>query len=42
MRDSIVAAGIAPARVVLDKPLQAEANLSGEDPAARRVEVTVK
>jgi photosynthetic reaction center cytochrome c subunit len=42
VRDSIVAAGIAPARVVLDKPLQAEANLSGEDPAARRVEVTVR
>jgi photosynthetic reaction center cytochrome c subunit len=42
VRDSIVASGISPARVVLDKPLQAEANLSGEDPAARRVEVTVK
>jgi photosynthetic reaction center cytochrome c subunit len=42
VRDSIVAAGIAPTRVQLDKPLQAEANLSGEDPAARRVEVTVK
>jgi photosynthetic reaction center cytochrome c subunit len=42
VRDSIIGAGIAPARVVLDKPLQAEANLSGEDPAARRVEVTVK
>ena len=42
VRDAIVAGGIAPARVALDKPLQAEANLSGEDPAARRVEVTVK
>jgi photosynthetic reaction center cytochrome c subunit len=42
VRESIVAAGIAPTRVVLDKPLQAEANLSGEDPAARRVEVTVR
>jgi photosynthetic reaction center cytochrome c subunit len=42
VRDSIVAAGIAPTRVALDKPLQAEANLSGEDPAARRVEVSVK
>ncbi len=42
VRESIVAAGIAPTRVVLDKPLQAEANLSGEDPAARRVEVTIK
>ncbi len=42
VRDALVAAGIAPARVVLDKPLQAEANLAGEDPAARRVEVIVK
>jgi photosynthetic reaction center cytochrome c subunit len=42
VRDSLLAAGIAPARVKLDKPLQAEANLVGEDPAARRVEVTVR
>jgi photosynthetic reaction center cytochrome c subunit len=42
VRDSIVSAGIASTRVVLDKPLQAEANLAGEDPAARRVEVTVR
>ncbi|HYN61772.1 MAG TPA: photosynthetic reaction center cytochrome PufC [Rubrivivax sp.] len=42
VRDSLVAAGIATQRVVLEKPLQAEANLAGEDPAARRVEVTVK
>jgi photosynthetic reaction center cytochrome c subunit len=42
VRDAMVASGIAPARVVLDKPLQTEANISGEDPAARRVEVTVK
>jgi photosynthetic reaction center cytochrome c subunit len=42
VRDALVAAGIAPARVVLDKPLQTEANVSGEDPAARRVEVRVQ
>jgi len=42
VRESLVAAGISPNRVVLEKPLQAEANLAGEDPAARRVEVTVK
>ena len=42
VRDAIVAAGISPARVVLDKPLQTEANLAGEDPAARRVEVTLQ
>jgi photosynthetic reaction center cytochrome c subunit len=42
VRDALVAAGIAEARVKLEKPLQAEANLAGEDPAARRVEVAVK
>ena len=42
VRDALVAAGIPEARVKLQKPVQAEANLSGEDPAARRVEVTVK
>ncbi len=42
VRDSLLAAGVPEARVQLSKPLQAEANLQGEDPAARRVEVTVK
>jgi photosynthetic reaction center cytochrome c subunit len=42
VRDSLLAAGVVPERVVLEKPLSAEANLAGEDPAARRVEVTVK
>jgi photosynthetic reaction center cytochrome c subunit len=42
VRDSLLAAGIPQARVKLDKPLQAEANLSGEDPSARRVEITLK
>jgi len=42
VRDSLLAAGVAPGRVVLEKPLQAEANLAVEDPAARRVEVSVK
>ena len=42
VRDSLLAAGIAAERVVLEKPLSAEANLVGEDPAARRVEVSVK
>ncbi len=42
VRDALLAAGIAEQRVVLDKPLQAEANIAGEDPVARRVEVTVK
>jgi photosynthetic reaction center cytochrome c subunit len=39
VRDALKAAGIAPERVMLDKPPVAEANLSGEDPKARRVEV---
>jgi photosynthetic reaction center cytochrome c subunit len=42
VRDALLAAGIAENRVVLEKPLQAEANLSGEDPASRKVEVAVK
>lgn len=42
VRDSLLAAGVKEDRVVLEKPLSAEANLAGEDPAARRVEVTLK
>jgi photosynthetic reaction center cytochrome c subunit len=42
VRDSLLAAGIAEARVVLDKPQQTEANVAGEDPTARRVELSVK
>jgi photosynthetic reaction center cytochrome c subunit len=42
VRDALASAGIPPDRMVLEKPLSAEANLAGEDPAARRVEVTVK
>ena len=42
VRDSLLAAGVPADRVVLEKPLSAEANLAGEDPAARRVEVSVK
>jgi photosynthetic reaction center cytochrome c subunit len=42
VRDALLAAGIAESRVKLDKPQQTEANVAGEDPVARRVEVTVK
>jgi photosynthetic reaction center cytochrome c subunit len=42
VRDKLAAAGVPAARLVLAKPLQTEANISGEDPAARRVEVTVR
>jgi len=42
VRDALAAGGVAPTRVVLEKPQQTEANVSGEDPNARRVEVTVR
>ena len=42
VRDSLVAAGIAVDRIVLEKPQQTQANVAGEDPTARRVEVSVK
>ena len=42
VRDAIKAAGIDPERVVLQKPIQTEANAAGEDPTARRVEIAVK
>ncbi|MBN9205510.1 photosynthetic reaction center cytochrome PufC [Methylibium petroleiphilum] len=42
VRDALKAAGIAEDRIVLEKPQSAEANLSGEDPAARRVEVALR
>jgi photosynthetic reaction center cytochrome c subunit len=41
VRDSLLAAGIAESRVVLAKPLEVQANVAGEDAAARRVEVTL-
>ncbi len=42
VRDGLIAAGIAADRVVLEKPMQTEANISGEDPRARRVDVAVR
>ena len=42
VRDAVQAAGIAEDRVVLEKPQSAEANLAGEDPKARRVELAVR
>lgn len=42
VRDALKSAGIDEGRVVLEKPVSAEANLSGESPQARRVEVAVK
>ncbi len=41
VRDFMAKAGIGEDRLVLDKPLQTEANISGEDPVARRVEIKV-
>ena len=42
IRDALLAGGVAQSRIQLDKPQQTEANIKGEDPFARRVEVTVK
>ncbi|MEP7299005.1 MAG: photosynthetic reaction center cytochrome PufC [Burkholderiales bacterium] len=42
VRDALKAAGIAEDRVVLQKPMSAEANLAGGDPKARRVDVALK
>jgi photosynthetic reaction center cytochrome c subunit len=41
VRDALKAQGIAEDRVVMQKPQVAEANLAGEDPKARRVELAV-
>jgi photosynthetic reaction center cytochrome c subunit len=40
--DALKAAGVAEARVALEKPQQTSGNVAGEDPEARRVEVNVK
>jgi photosynthetic reaction center cytochrome c subunit len=42
VRDALKAAGVDPERVVLEKPIQTEANPAGEDPKARRVVIAVK
>jgi photosynthetic reaction center cytochrome c subunit len=42
VRDALKTAGIAEGRFALQRPVSAEANLSGEDPQARRVEVLVR
>ena len=42
VRDALLAAGVTVERVVLEKPQSTEANVAGEDPKARRVEVAVK
>lgn len=42
VRDSLLAAGIAEARVILAKPQQTAGNVSGEDPSSRRVDVTLQ
>ena len=42
VRDALGSAGIAADRILLEKPVQAEANLAGDDPKARRVEVSLR
>ena len=39
---ALAAAGVPADRLVLEKPIVEQANVAGEDPKARRVEVTVK
>jgi photosynthetic reaction center cytochrome c subunit len=42
VRDALQAGGIDPGRVKLEKPVQTEANVAGEDATSRRVEITVQ
>lgn len=42
VRDALVAAGVPAQKLVLEKPLAEQANVAGEDPKARRVEVAVR
>ena len=42
VRDGLVAAGVPVDRIVMEKPQQTEANVAGEDPAARRVELSMR
>jgi photosynthetic reaction center cytochrome c subunit len=42
VQGALKSAGIADNRVVLEKPIVVQGNVAGEDPSARRVEVTVK
>jgi photosynthetic reaction center cytochrome c subunit len=42
VRDALLAGGVPANRIRLDKPQQTEANIAGEDPAARRVEVKLQ
>lgn len=42
VRDALVTSGVAVERIVLEKPQTTEANVAGEDPKARRVEVALK
>jgi photosynthetic reaction center cytochrome c subunit len=42
VRGALTAAGISENQMVLEKPASAEANLSGEDPRSRRVDVAIR
>ncbi|HEV8502151.1 MAG TPA: sodium-translocating pyrophosphatase [Casimicrobiaceae bacterium] len=42
VRDALKAAGIGDDRIVLDKPMVAQGNVAGDNPEARRVEVSLK
>jgi photosynthetic reaction center cytochrome c subunit len=42
VRDAITGGGVDATRITLEKPVQTSANVAGDDPSARRVEVTLK
>jgi photosynthetic reaction center cytochrome c subunit len=42
VRGALLEAGVPDDRIVLEKPMSTEANLSGEDPRSRRVEVALR
>jgi outer membrane protein OmpA-like peptidoglycan-associated protein len=42
VQQALTGAGVAESRVILEKPVAVQANVAGEDPTARRVEVTVR
>ena len=42
VRGALIAAGVPENRMILEKPASAEANLSGEDPRSRRVDVAIR
>jgi outer membrane protein OmpA-like peptidoglycan-associated protein len=42
VRDALKAAGVGEDRIVLDKPTMTQGNVTGDNPEARRVEVSLR